>query len=108
MIYLDNGLCQYGQLFDPSTGRCRDIFCQEVNQKFNGTTCIQDEKKNSTNGYKRMSDIDMSLDVLISPSSNDQHQYNVKRSNMRMNETCTNDWNRMFHETFHGMKNFSL
>jgi hypothetical protein len=102
-VYLDNGLCKYGQLFDPSTGRCRDIFCQEINYKFNGTMCIPDESKNTTTPYKRMSDIDLSLTmVLLPPYRNDSERGNFsKRLNSQMNETCTDDWAKMFHNTLH-------
>lgn len=100
-MYLDNGLCKYGQLFDPATGRCRDIYCQEINHKFNGTTCIPDESKNNTNVYKRMSDIDLSLILVISKTNRNENT-NPSFStllNSRMNETCTNDWTKMFHDT---------
>jgi hypothetical protein len=99
---LDNGFCQYGQLFDPSTGRCRDIYCQEVNYKFNGTICIPDENKNSTHAYKRMSDIDISLTLIISSSDHYPRANFSKRLNSQMNKTCTNDWDQMFHDTLHG------
>jgi hypothetical protein len=98
---LDNGLCKYGQLFDPSTGRCRDIFCQELNYKFNGTTCIPDESKTATTVYKRMSDIDLSLTLIISPSDHYQRGNFSKRLNSRMNTTCTGDWTQMLHDTLH-------
>jgi hypothetical protein len=99
---LDNGFCQYGQLFDPSTGRCRDIYCQELNYRFNGTTCIPDENKNSTQVYKRMSDIDVSLTLMIAPRDHFERGNFSKRLNSQMNKTCANDWNRMFHDTLHG------
>jgi len=99
---LDNGFCQYGQLFDPSTGRCRDISCQELNYKFNGTTCIPDENKNSTQVYKRMSDIDVSLMLMIAPSNHFERGNFSKRLNSQMNKTCTKNWNQMFHDTLHG------
>jgi hypothetical protein len=98
---LDNGFCQSGQLFDPSTGQCRDIYCQELNYKFNGTTCVPDESKKLPNAYKRMSDIDISLTLIISPSDHYQRGKFSKRLNSRMNETCTKDWNQMFHDTLH-------
>jgi hypothetical protein len=101
IVYLDNGLCKYGQLFDPATGRCRDIYCQEINYKFNGTACIPDENKNSTSAYKRMSDIDLSLTLVISRTYRNKST-NAEFSvllNSRMNETCTNDWAKIFHKT---------
>ncbi|CAF2498647.1 unnamed protein product [Rotaria sp. Silwood2] len=61
VVYLDYGLCKYGQLFDPGTGRCRDIYCQEINYKFNGTKCILDESKIAVYVYKRMSYFDLSI-----------------------------------------------
>jgi hypothetical protein len=100
-IYLDNGFCQNGQLFDPSTGRCRDILCQEVNYKYNGTTCIPDENRNATNSQKRMSDIDLSLTLTISPSDHYERGNFSKRLNSRMNQTCTTNWGQMFHDTLH-------
>ncbi|CAF1328665.1 unnamed protein product, partial [Adineta steineri] len=103
IVYLDNGLCKYGQLFDPATGRCRDIYCQELNHKFNGTTCIPDGSKNDTTGYKRMSDIDLALTVVLSRTYRDENtsaNFSVYL-NSRMNETCTNNWSKMFHETLH-------
>ena len=101
VVYVDGGLCKYGQLFDPATGRCRDIYCQELNHKFNGTMCIPDESKNATNAYKRMSDIDLSTIIVISrtnrvASANSNFSVYL---NSRMNESCTGDWAKMFHET---------
>ncbi|UJR30770.1 hypothetical protein I4U23_018290 [Adineta vaga] len=101
VVYVDGGLCKYGQLFDPATGRCRDIYCQELNHKFNGTTCIPDESKNTTNAYKRMSDIDLSTIIVISQTNRDENigaNFSV-HLNSRMNESCSNDWAKMFHET---------
>ncbi|CAF1624523.1 unnamed protein product, partial [Adineta ricciae] len=101
VVYVDGGLCKYGQLFDPATGRCRDIYCQELNHKFNGTMCIPDESKNATNAYKRMSDIDLSTIIVIS-RTNRVASGNANFSvylNSRMNESCTADWAKMFHET---------
>ncbi|CAF1066966.1 unnamed protein product [Adineta ricciae] len=97
IVYLDNGFCQYGQLFDPSTGYCRDIYCQELNYKFNGTTCIPDEHKNSSHVPKRMSDIDLSLTLNIFPSSHYQRGNFSKRLNSQMNDICTSHWKQMFH-----------
>lgn len=105
-MYLDNGFCQYGQLFDPSTGRCRDIFCQELNYKYNGTTCVPDKDKNATHVYKRMSDIDLSLTLIISPSNHYERGNFSRRLNSQMNKTCTHDWNKMFHDTLHGKTSF--
>jgi len=102
IVYLDNGFCQYGQLFDPSTGRCRDIYCQELYYKFNGTTCIPDESKNATHVYKRMSDIDLSLTLIIAPRNHFNRSDSSKRLRSQMNKTCTNNWNQMFHDTLHG------
>jgi len=99
---LDNGFCQYGQLFDPSTGRCRDIYCQEINDKFNGKTCIPDENKNNTHAFKRMSDIDLSLTLIISPSDYYERGNFSKRLNSQMNTTCTSNWNQMFHNALYG------
>lgn len=99
---MDNGLCQYGQLFDPSTGRCRDIYCQEINYKFNGTMCIPDESKTIANAYKRMSDIDISLTIIVSPSSHYVRGNFSKRLNSQMNTSCTSNWTQMFHDTLHG------
>ncbi|CAF0847723.1 unnamed protein product [Rotaria sp. Silwood1] len=101
LVYLDNGLCQYGQLFDPSTGRCRDIYCQEINYKFNGTTCIPDENKTILDAYKRMSDIDLSLTMIISPSSHYPRGNFSKHLHSQRNKPCTNDWIKMFHDTLH-------
>lgn len=56
--------------------------------------------------HKRMSDIDISLMLIISPSGHYQRGNFSKRLNNRMNETCTNDWNQMFHDTLHSK--FSL
>ncbi len=53
-----------------------------------------------------MSDIDISLTLIISPSGHYQRDSFSKRLNSRMNATCTNDWNRMFHDTLHS--EFSL
>jgi hypothetical protein len=99
---LDNGLCQNGQIFDAATGRCRDIFCQELNYKYNGTTCIPDENKHTTYIEKRMSDIDLSLTLTISSSDHYTRGNISKRLNSQMNETCTDDWSKMFHNTLHG------
>ncbi len=102
IVYLDNGLCKYGQLFDPATGRCRDIFCQEINYKFNGTTCIPDESKNATTPYKKLSDVDLLLTLVISSYRNESERGNFsKRLNSQMNETCTSDWAKMFHNALH-------
>ncbi|CAF1145043.1 unnamed protein product [Rotaria sordida] len=101
IVYVDNGLCQHGQLFDPTTGRCRDIYCQEINYKFNGTTCIPDKNKTILNQYKRMSDIDLALTMIISPSSHYPRGNFSKHLNAQMNTTCTNDWMKMFHDTLH-------
>ncbi|CAF1030215.1 unnamed protein product [Rotaria sp. Silwood1] len=104
VVYLDYGLCKHGQIFDPAIGRCRDTYCQEINYKFNGTTCIPDESKNTVNVYKRMSDIDVSITLVILPKNwNESEKGNFsKRLNSQMNETCTNDWAEMFHNTLHG------
>jgi hypothetical protein len=99
IVYLDNGFCQNGQLFDPSTGRCRDILCQEFNYKYNGTTCIPDENRNATHAQKRMSDIDLSLTLTISSSDHYETGNFSKRLNSQMNVTCTNNWDQMFHGT---------
>lgn len=98
---MDTGFCQYGQLFDPSTGRCRDIFCQELNYKYNGTTCVPDENKNTTHEIKRMSDIDLSLTLTISPSSHYKRENFSRLLNSRMNKTCTTNWIQMFHDALH-------
>lgn len=97
IVYLDSGVCQYGQLFDPTTGRCRDVFCQELNYKYNGTMCVPDENKNATHAQKRMSDIDLSLSLIISPRSHHSRGNFSKRLNSQMNQTCINDWSYMFH-----------
>ncbi|CAF3488371.1 unnamed protein product [Rotaria sp. Silwood1] len=104
VVYLDYGLCKHGQIFDPAIGRCRDTYCQEINYKFNGTTCVPDESKNTVNVYKRMSDIDVSITLVILPKNwNESEKGNFsKRLNSQMNETCTNDWAEMFHNTLHG------
>ncbi len=99
IVYLDNGFCQYGQLFDPSTGHCRDIYCQELNYKFNGTTCIPDENKRTPDTKKRNSDIDLSLTLIISPTSHHQRGNLSKRLHTQMNESCTKDWSQMLHNT---------
>ncbi|UJR15822.1 hypothetical protein I4U23_002751 [Adineta vaga] len=101
IVYLDNGFCQYGQLFDPSTGHCRDIYCQELNYKFNGTTCIPDEHKNISHARKPMSDIDLSLTLNIFPSDHYQRGNYSKRLNGRMHEICTSNWKQMFHDALH-------
>ncbi|CAF5181613.1 unnamed protein product, partial [Rotaria magnacalcarata] len=104
VVYLDYGLCTFGQTFDPATGRCRDITCQETHYKYNGTACIPDENKNTVNVYKRMSDIDISLGLIISSANyNENERGNFsKRLNSQMNKTCTNDWTKMFHNAIHG------
>ncbi|CAF1259487.1 unnamed protein product [Rotaria sordida] len=104
VVYSDYGLCKYGQLFDPATGRCRDIYCQEINYKFNGTTCIPDENKNTINIYKRMSDIDLSVTLFILPTYHNENEKGnfSKRLHSQMNETCTDDWAKMFHNTLRG------
>lgn len=98
---MDNGLCVYGQLFDPTTGRCRDIYCQETNYKFNGTTCIPDKSQNSTNGYKRMSDIDLAMTLIIAPSSHYPKTSFSNHLNTQMNKTCTQNWKTLFHDALH-------
>lgn len=102
IVYLDSGFCQYGQLFDPTTGRCRDVYCQEVNYKYNGTMCVPDQNKNATQTQKRMSDIDLSLSLTIAPRSHFARGSFSKRLNSQMNRTCTNDWSGMFHNALHG------
>ena len=102
IVYLDNGFCKYGQLFDPSTGRCRDIYCQELNYMFNGTTCIPDTSKNVSEVYKRMSDIDLLLPLTISPSSHHERGNFSKHLNSRMNHTCAANWTGVFHDTLSG------
>jgi len=54
-----------------------------------------------------MSDIDLSLNLYISPTSYNPNRTYDKHFNKRMNETCTNDWENMFHDTFHGTNKFS-
>ena len=99
VIYLDNGSCKYGQLFDPTTGRCRDVFCQELNYRFNGTTCIPDESKTITNENKQMSDVDILIPLTISIADESTRQNFSVRLNSRMNTSCTKNWTAMFHET---------
>ncbi|CAF3374975.1 unnamed protein product [Rotaria socialis] len=105
IVYLDNGLCVYGQLFDPSTGRCRDIYCQEINYKFNGTTCIPDTNQNTSYAFKRMSDIDLSLTMIIAPSSHYPANETSKLLTTQINKTCTKDLKKMFHDALHGYLN---
>ena len=102
VVYLDNGFCKYGQLFDPSTGRCRDIYCQELNYRFNGTTCVPDENRTVTDAYKPLSDIDLLLPLTITPSSHHERTNFSKHFNSQMNETCLADWNQMFNKTLRG------
>lgn len=102
IVYLDSGFCQYGQLFDPTTGRCRDVYCQEVNYKYNGTMCVPDENKNMTVTQKRMSDIDLSWSLTIASRSHFPRGNFSKRLNSQMNQTCTNNWSSMFHNALHG------
>ena len=96
---MDNGRCQYGQIFDPSTGRCRDIFCQELNHKFNGTACIPNKNMAAPDERKSMSDIDLSLTIIVSPSNHYERGNFSQRLNSQMNKTCIDNWNQMFHNT---------
>jgi hypothetical protein len=107
VVYLDNGFCKYGQIFDPTTGRCRDIYCQELNYKYNGTKCIPDENKAVTDSYKPVSDIDLLLPLSISMVNHNERGNFSKHLNSRMNETCTSDWTQMIHETLQGKFNLS-
>ncbi|CAF1413452.1 unnamed protein product [Adineta steineri] len=101
VVYLDNGYCQVGQLFDPTTGQCRDMYCQEPNHTYNGTACVPDDSRKTPNVHKPMSDIDLSLILTISPSDHYQRGNYSKRLNGRMHELCTTNWNQIFHDTLH-------
>ena len=88
-------------MFDPSTGQCRGIYCQEYNHKFNGTMCIPDDIKKAQTPYKRMSDIDLFLTLNISSTNHFQRPEFSKRLHSQMNTTCTSDWNKMSHDTLY-------
>lgn len=99
IVYMDNGICRHGQMFDPSTGRCRDVFCQELNAIFNGTTCASVDNKTSANSEFRMNDIDIVLPATINVTDvSERVDYSI-RLNSRMNHTCLDDWDNLLQET---------
>ena len=51
--------------------------------------------------HKGMSDIDLSLTIIVSPSNHYERGNFSKRLNSQMNETCIDNWNQMFHNTLH-------
>lgn len=105
VVYLDNGFCKYGQLFDPSTGRCRDIYCQELNYRFNGTMCVPDESKNVTDAYKPLSNIDLLIPLTIYPRSHHERGEFSSYLNSRMNESCAGVWKDLFSNTLRSESN---
>ncbi|CAF1438980.1 unnamed protein product, partial [Didymodactylos carnosus] len=114
IVYRDNGLCKYGQIFEPSTGVCRELFCQQ-NSILNGTGCVMDNNTNE-NDFKRMSDIDLSLTLIIHSAENSSSlpeqkmevdiddtnivgQFLFVKPTIKQNNKTCGDWISLFHDS---------
>lgn len=59
----DNGRCNYGQIYDPNTGFCRDVFCSS-GYMFTENGCIQVNNDSKYEPVVRQDEIKIEMEVL--------------------------------------------